>query len=155
MGKLRSPFPSPPPRRLPRRLGPGGQKSPFVWRNVVEDWKVTCLPEIQFLMKRGEPFTLARQEGWGTHFLTNVAKGYMRNKTLAGLGGWPALFRWQGHPPGQANFSQYKHLSPLARPGQLGQGVLTPVWLVQLGERRSAERDVAGSNPSRTNPQGL
>ena len=28
-------------------------------------------------------------------------------------------------------------------------------WLAQLGERRSAEREVAGSNPARTNTQGL
>ena len=28
-------------------------------------------------------------------------------------------------------------------------------WLAQLGERRSAEREVAGSNPGRTNTQGL
>ena len=28
-------------------------------------------------------------------------------------------------------------------------------WLAQFGERRSAERDVTGSNPGRTNIQGL
>ena len=28
-------------------------------------------------------------------------------------------------------------------------------WLAQLGERRSAEREVTGSNPGRTNTQGL
>ena len=28
-------------------------------------------------------------------------------------------------------------------------------WLAQLGERRSAEREVAGSDPCRTNTQGL
>ena len=28
-------------------------------------------------------------------------------------------------------------------------------WLAQLGERRSAEREDVGSNPSRTNTQGL
>ena len=28
-------------------------------------------------------------------------------------------------------------------------------WLAQLGERRSAEREVVGSNPGRTNTQGL
>ena len=33
--------------------------------------------------------------------------------------------------------------------------MLTAAWLVQLGERRSAEREVAGSNPGRTNTQGL
>ena len=32
---------------------------------------------------------------------------------------------------------------------------LSKTWLAQLGKRRSAERDVAGSNPSRTNTQGL
>ena len=32
---------------------------------------------------------------------------------------------------------------------------LTAAWLAQLGERRSAEREVAGSNPGRTNTQGL
>ena len=47
-------------RRLPRRLAPGGQKPPFVWRKVVEDRRVTCLPETHFLMKHCEP---------GTHFL--------------------------------------------------------------------------------------
>jgi len=28
-------------------------------------------------------------------------------------------------------------------------------WLAQLGERRFAEREVAGSNPGQTNTQGL
>ena len=28
-------------------------------------------------------------------------------------------------------------------------------WLAQLGERRSVEREAAGSNPGRTNTQGL
>ena len=32
---------------------------------------------------------------------------------------------------------------------------LTDPWLAQLGEHRSAERDVTGSNPGRTNTQGL
>ena len=32
---------------------------------------------------------------------------------------------------------------------------LVTAWLAQLGERRSTEREVAGSNPSRTNTQGL
>ena len=32
---------------------------------------------------------------------------------------------------------------------------LTAAWLSQLGERRSAEREVAGSNPVRTNTQGV
>ena len=32
---------------------------------------------------------------------------------------------------------------------------LTAAWLAQLGERRSTEREVAGSNPGRTNTQGL
>ena len=31
----------------------------------------------------------------------------------------------------------------------------TAAWLTQLGERRSAEREVAGSNPGQTNTQGL
>ena len=31
----------------------------------------------------------------------------------------------------------------------------TAAWLAQLGERRSAEQEVAGSNPGRTNTQGL
>ena len=31
----------------------------------------------------------------------------------------------------------------------------TATWLAQLGERRSAEREVTGSNPGRTNTQGL
>ena len=30
---------------------------------------------------------------------------------------------------------------------------LTAVWLAQLGERRSAKQEVAGSNPNRTNSQ--
>ena len=33
--------------------------------------------------------------------------------------------------------------------------VLTAAWLAQLGECRSAEREVLGSNPGRTNTQGL
>ena len=28
-------------------------------------------------------------------------------------------------------------------------------WLAQLGERRSVEQEVVGSNPGRTNTQGL
>ena len=32
---------------------------------------------------------------------------------------------------------------------------LIAAWLVQLGERRSAEQEVAGSNPGRANTQGL
>ena len=32
---------------------------------------------------------------------------------------------------------------------------LAAAWLAQLGERRSGEREVTGSNPSRTNTQGL
>ena len=32
---------------------------------------------------------------------------------------------------------------------------LTAAWLAQLGERRSAEREVAGSNPGWTNTQDL
>ena len=31
----------------------------------------------------------------------------------------------------------------------------TATWSAQLGERRSAEREVAGSNHGRTNTQGL
>ena len=31
----------------------------------------------------------------------------------------------------------------------------TTTWLSQLGERRSAEREVAGSNPGPINTQGL
>ena len=31
----------------------------------------------------------------------------------------------------------------------------TAAWLAQLGERRSAEREVAGSKPGRTNTQGF
>ena len=33
--------------------------------------------------------------------------------------------------------------------------LLTAAWLAQLGERRSAEREVVGSNPGQTNTQGL
>ena len=33
--------------------------------------------------------------------------------------------------------------------------VSSVAWLAQLGERRSTEREVAGSNPGRTNTQGL
>ena len=36
-----------------------------------------------------------------------------------------------------------------------GGGGGTVARLAQLGERRSAEREVAGSNPGRTNTQGL
>ena len=36
-----------------------------------------------------------------------------------------------------------------------GLGTAAAAWLAQLEERRSAERDVAGSNPGRTNTQGL
>ena len=32
---------------------------------------------------------------------------------------------------------------------------LAQCWLAQLGERRSAEREVAGSNPGRASTQGL
>ena len=32
---------------------------------------------------------------------------------------------------------------------------LTAAWLDKLGERRSAEREVAGSNPGQTKTQGL
>ena len=33
--------------------------------------------------------------------------------------------------------------------------VLPSAWLTQVGECRSAELEVAGSNPGRTNTQGL
>ena len=33
--------------------------------------------------------------------------------------------------------------------------IITAAWLAQLGERRSIERQVAGSNPSRTNTEAL
>ena len=33
--------------------------------------------------------------------------------------------------------------------------LLTAAWLAQFGERRSAEREVVGSNHGRTNTQGL
>ena len=33
--------------------------------------------------------------------------------------------------------------------------IWTAAWLAQLGERRSAEREVTGSNPGWTNTQGL
>ena len=32
---------------------------------------------------------------------------------------------------------------------------LTAAWLAQLGEHQSAKREVVGSNPGRTNTQGL
>ena len=35
------------------------------------------------------------------------------------------------------------------------KAILTAARLAQLGERRSAEREVASSNPGRTNTQGL
>ena len=35
------------------------------------------------------------------------------------------------------------------------EGWETAAWLAQLGERRFAEHEVAGSNPGRTNTQGL
>ena len=34
-----------------------------------------------------------------------------------------------------------------------GDDHLTAAWLAQLGERRSAEREIVGSNPGRTNTQ--
>ena len=37
----------------------------------------------------------------------------------------------------------------------LGCVIHTAGWLAQLGERRSVEREVAGSNPGRTKTQGL
>ena len=37
----------------------------------------------------------------------------------------------------------------------LGCVIYTAAWLAQLGERRSVEREVAGSNPGWTKPQGL
>ena len=37
----------------------------------------------------------------------------------------------------------------------LGCVIYTAAWLAQLGERRSVEREVAGSNPGRTKTQGL
>ena len=37
----------------------------------------------------------------------------------------------------------------------LGCVIHTAAWLAQLGERRSVEREVAGSNPDRTKTQGL
>ena len=36
-----------------------------------------------------------------------------------------------------------------------GMSRLAAAWLAQLGERRSGEREVTGSNPGRTNTQGL
>ena len=37
----------------------------------------------------------------------------------------------------------------------LGCVIHTAAWLARLGERRSVEREVAGSNPGRTKTQGL
>ena len=37
----------------------------------------------------------------------------------------------------------------------LGCVIHTAAWLAQLGERRSVEREVAGSNPGWTKTQGL
>ena len=34
-------------------------------------------------------------------------------------------------------------------------GMLTAAWLAQWDKRRSAEREAVGSNPGRTNTQGL
>ena len=48
------------------------------------------------------------------------------------------------------NFSQGDKLSPSDQ--ILAQ---TAAWLAQLGERRSTEREVTGSDPGRTNTQGL
>ena len=50
----------------------------------------------------------------------------------------------------------YKRKFPLIRMF-LGtfSGILTAARLAQLGERQSAEREVASSNPGRTNTQGL
>ena len=47
--------------------------------------------------------------------------------------GYSTSFMWGGCAPRQASAA----------------------WLAQLGEPRSTEREVAGSNPGRTNTQGL
>ena len=46
---------------------------------------------------------------------------------------------------------------PVAKPIKFLRyaGCMTAAWLDQLGEHRSAEQEVLGSNPSRTNSQGL
>ena len=57
-----------------------------------------------------------------------------------------------------------EHISSISKKSAQRVGVLmrlrnliplTAAWLAQLGERRSTEREVAGSNPGRTNTQGL
>ena len=94
-------------RCLPRRLAPGRLKSPrlygeklsriegsLAYPKHISLWNI--VNRLHWLGKKGE-----------VHIsLQNVAKGYMKNKTLAGLGRWPALRRWQDDPhlsgwPGQ------------------------------------------------------
>ena len=40
-------------------------------------------------------------------------------------------------------------------PKSFRRSKLTAAWLAQLGEHRSAEREVAGSNPGRADTQGF
>ena len=47
----------------------------------------------------------------------------------------------------------FRFLSPSFKP--VLQQIYTAAWLAQLEEHRSAEREVAGSNPGRTNTQDL
>ena len=49
---------------------------------------------------------------------------------------------------------QWRHKKQKQEEKKLDRNQLS-AWFVQLGKRRSAEREVAGSNPVWTNTQGL
>ena len=54
--------------------------------------------------------------------------------------------------PQQKHLSRLRSIFTILRKGSINE---TGTWLVQLGERRSAGPEVAGSNPGRTNTQGF
>ena len=54
--------------------------------------------------------------------------------------------------PQQKRLSGLRSIFTILRKGSFNE---TATWLAQLAERRSAGREVAGSNPGRTNTQGL
>ena len=57
---------------------------------------------------------------------------------------------WETHIPSHMCSLRGKHISRVIYVPLPGKHI-TAAWLAQLGERRFAEREVAGSNPSRTN----
>ena len=75
----------------------------FIWRKLVSDRGITCLPELvswvsqiflHYLKELGQPLTaikeLARQLGWHAY------PGY--------------IFRWWSHPPSRANFASHNQV---------------------------------------------